>query len=109
MELVNRENNFNKMFSAVPNVGFINPLNASTKVNTLNNNTSILILFDFKSCFCAYLKVKPKSNNNNNNNNIKPKSPQSSFSRLEPIPGIGSPLHDMSLNPNKPLPKKFLS
>ena len=32
MELVNRENNFNKMFSAAPNIGIINPLNANTKV-----------------------------------------------------------------------------
>lgn len=32
MELVNRENNFNKMFNAAPNVGFINPLTSATKV-----------------------------------------------------------------------------
>ncbi len=32
MELVNRENNFNKMFNATPNIGVINPLNATTKV-----------------------------------------------------------------------------
>jgi hypothetical protein len=32
MELVNRENNYNKMFNAVPNIGLINPLNALTKV-----------------------------------------------------------------------------
>ena len=28
LELVNRETNFNKMFSAAPNVGVLNPLNA---------------------------------------------------------------------------------
>ena len=32
MELLNRENNFNKMFNASPNIGIINPLNANTKV-----------------------------------------------------------------------------
>ncbi len=32
MELMNRENNFNKMFNTAPNVGVINPLNANTKV-----------------------------------------------------------------------------
>ena len=35
MELVNRENNFNKMFNVMPNVGTINPLNANTKVNLI--------------------------------------------------------------------------
>ena len=34
MELLNRENNFNKMFNTSPNIGIINPLNASTKVNS---------------------------------------------------------------------------
>jgi hypothetical protein len=33
MELVNRESNFNKIFSNVPNIGVINPLNANTKVS----------------------------------------------------------------------------
>jgi hypothetical protein len=33
MELVNRENNFNKIFNASPNIGIINPLNSNTKVN----------------------------------------------------------------------------
>jgi hypothetical protein len=32
MELLNRENNFNKMFNNVPNIGVINPLNSNTKV-----------------------------------------------------------------------------
>jgi hypothetical protein len=36
----------------------------------------------------------------------KMSSPQ--FTRLEPLPGVDSPLHDIKLNPNKPLPKKFL-
>lgn len=80
MELVNRENNFNKMFNVMPNVGTINPLLANTK-------------------------TKGKSTGNNN---IGKSSPHI-FGKLEPIPGIGSPLHDLALNPNKPLPKKFLS
>ena len=33
MELVNRENNFNKMFNTTPNIGIMNPLSANTKVN----------------------------------------------------------------------------
>jgi hypothetical protein len=37
---------------------------------------------------------------------MKMSSPQ--FTRLEPLPGVDSPLHDIKLNPNKPLPKKFL-
>lgn len=48
------------------------------------------------------MKVKSTSNS------IGKSSPQM-LGKLEPIPGIGSPLHDLSLNPNKPLPKKFLS
>ena len=32
MELLNRENNFNKVFNNTPNIGIINPLNANTKV-----------------------------------------------------------------------------
>ena len=32
MELLNRENNFTKMFNNAPNIGVINPLNANTKV-----------------------------------------------------------------------------
>ena len=34
MELVNRENNFNKMFNNNgPNIGIINPLNSNTRVS----------------------------------------------------------------------------
>jgi hypothetical protein len=33
LELVNRETNFNKMFSTAPNVGVLNPLNAPTRVS----------------------------------------------------------------------------
>lgn len=46
MELVNRENNFNKMFNVMPNVGTINPLNANTKVHNLILTS--LIKFYFK-------------------------------------------------------------
>ncbi len=31
LELINRENNFNKLFNANPNVGVLNPLEAMTK------------------------------------------------------------------------------
>ena len=74
MELVNRENNFNKMFNTAPNIGFIIPLNAMTR-------------------------PKPKHNG---------KSSPSLPAKLDPLPG-NSPYHDLTLNPNKPLPKKFLS
>lgn len=88
MELVNRENNFNKIFNNAPNIGTINPLNANTK-------------------------VKAKNSNSNNNLHLKQQQhqqqQQQSSGRLDPLPGVGSPLHDMTLNPNKPLPKKFLS
>jgi len=42
MELVNRENNFNKMFNVMPNVGTINPLLANTKVNSFYKIFSLL-------------------------------------------------------------------
>jgi hypothetical protein len=35
MELVNRENNFNKMFNTTPNIGVMNPLSANTKVDQI--------------------------------------------------------------------------
>ncbi len=35
MELVNRETNFNKMFSASPNVGVLNPLSVKVRKNNL--------------------------------------------------------------------------
>lgn len=47
MELVNRENNFNKMFNVMPNVGTINPLVANTKVNFSIIITNYLILIQF--------------------------------------------------------------
>jgi hypothetical protein len=40
MELVNRETNFNKVFSASPNVGVLNPLDA--KVNNLKSSLDFL-------------------------------------------------------------------
>lgn len=84
MELVNRENNFNKIFNNAPNIGTINPLNANTKI-----------------------KAKSSAANLTQRQQLTQQS--ASAGRLEPIPGIGSPLHDLTLNPNKPLPKKFLS
>lgn len=89
MELVNRENNFNKIFNTMPNIGTINPLGANTKMKTKSSST--------------ITKYQPS----------QPQSLQSaqtgSFGRLEPLPGKISPLHDVNLNPNRPLPKKFLS
>lgn len=35
MELVNRETNFNKVFSASPNVGVLNPLDAKVSIYTI--------------------------------------------------------------------------
>ena len=35
MELVNRETNFNKVFSAAPNVGVLNPLTAKVRILSL--------------------------------------------------------------------------
>jgi hypothetical protein len=59
-------------------------------------------------------KVKSKQSGSISNIN-QPKQSSSQFQttslvgRLDPIPGVESPLHDLNLNPNKILPKKFLS
>ena len=92
MELVNRENNFNKMFNTSPNIGTINPLNANTKLKAKSMASNIVAS-----------KIPQSAQSN------PLQSPQAvSVGRLDPIPGKISPLHDVHLNPNKPLPKKFL-
>ncbi len=45
MELVNRETNFNKVFSAAPNVGVMNPLNAKVRPRMLVNTAVCIELF----------------------------------------------------------------
>jgi len=39
LELINRENNYNKMFNANPNVGIMNPFDGQSQKN---NNVNIL-------------------------------------------------------------------
>ena len=46
LELVNRETNFNKVFNTAPNVGVLNPLNAS-KVRTSHCQGAKLIFLSF--------------------------------------------------------------
>lgn len=82
MELVNRETNFNKVFSgsSAPNVGVLNPLSFNTKfvAKTTDGSTR-----------------------------LKSQSPRPT--KLEPLATNGEIPHDFSLNPNKPLlPKRFL-
>jgi hypothetical protein len=40
MELLNRETNFNKVFSTSPHVGVINPLNSKTKLQVKSKTVS---------------------------------------------------------------------
>lgn len=82
MELVNRETNFNKVFNNTPNIGVINPLNYKKSKGAPSAAAS--------------------ATTNITSGKISP-----GVARLDPIPG-GSPLHELTLNPNKPLPKKFL-
>ena len=80
MELVNRDTNFNKVFNNSPNIGVINPLN--------------------------YKKSKGPSSASTTNLQSGKISP--GVARLDPIPGGSLLEHHLPLNPNKPLPKKFL-
>lgn len=47
MELLNRETNFNKVFTTSPNVGVINPLNSKTKLapksKTVSKNNGLFM------------------------------------------------------------------
>lgn len=89
MELVNRENNFNKIFNTTPNIGTINPLGANTRMKAKSNTTVA------KHHLLHQQTLQSAQTG--------------SFGRLDPLPGKISPLHDVNLNPNRPLPKKFLS
>ncbi|CAF1370121.1 unnamed protein product, partial [Didymodactylos carnosus] len=79
MELVNRETNFNKVFSnaSTSNVGVMNPLSFNTK-------------------FVSKADALPSR--------LKSQSPRPP--RLDPLPSTTGVPHDLTLNPNKPLPPK---
>ncbi|CAH1783825.1 unnamed protein product [Owenia fusiformis] len=84
MELMNRETNFNKVFTAEPNVGVLNPLSVKRKKGNKGGSTK-------------YTSSAPMLNN------------VGGATRLNPLPG--SPVHDEKLNPHGPLPpmtKKFV-
>uniref|UniRef100_UPI00398E6A66 protein FAM184A n=1 Tax=Pristiophorus japonicus TaxID=55135 RepID=UPI00398E6A66 len=97
LELVNRETNFNKVFNASPNVGVINPLAKQKKKNDKIANRFV------SAPNLSALESAGVGNGQHQHN------------RLEPIPN--SPVHDIGLNCNKPLPqpvhpkeaKRFLS
>ncbi|XP_033125471.1 protein FAM184A-like [Anneissia japonica] len=76
MELVNRETNFNKVFNSSPNVGVINPLMKKKKGEKAPDR--------FVSA--PNMGINGISGNNQ---------------RLVPLPD--SPVHDVKLNPNRPL------
>ncbi|CAF2907696.1 unnamed protein product [Rotaria sp. Silwood2] len=83
MELINRETNFNKVFTNAPssNVGVINPLAYNTKFVPRNSDVSA--------------------------SSRKSQSPRPS--KLEPLVTNGEIPHDLALNHNKPLlPKRFI-
>jgi hypothetical protein len=84
MELVNRETNFNKVFNNAPNIGVINPLNYK-KSKVPSSATTSTTTTTLQSG-----KISP------------------GVARLDPIPGGSLLEHHLPLNPNKPLPKKFL-
>uniref|UniRef100_A0A8C5WFU1 Family with sequence similarity 184 member A n=1 Tax=Leptobrachium leishanense TaxID=445787 RepID=A0A8C5WFU1_9ANUR len=82
LELVNRETNFNKVFSASPNVGVINPLVKQKKKNDKSTNRFVSV---------PNLSALESGGVGNGHPN-----------RLEPIPN--SPIHDIEFNSSKPLP-----
>lgn len=84
MELVNRETNFNKVFNNAPNIGVINPLNYKKSKGPSSATTSTT------TTTLQSGKISP------------------GVARLDPIPGGSLLEHHLPLNPNKPLPKKFL-
>ncbi|CAF1184756.1 unnamed protein product [Rotaria sordida] len=85
MELINRETNFNKVFTNAPNssVGVINPLAYNTK-------------------------FIPRHSDASTSSSRKTQSPRPS--KLEPLVVTNGEIpHDLTLNPNKPLlPKRFV-
>uniref|UniRef100_UPI000D30B795 protein FAM184A n=1 Tax=Maylandia zebra TaxID=106582 RepID=UPI000D30B795 len=114
LELVNRETNFNKVFTASPNVGVINPLikqkrkNEKTAASRLSSSPNVRAL---EGAGMGMGLVGTGSGQPPQ----PPPPPPTPPSRLEPIPN--SPLHHLELNSNKPLapltpptePKKFMS
>uniref|UniRef100_A0A8C9RST9 Family with sequence similarity 184 member A n=1 Tax=Scleropages formosus TaxID=113540 RepID=A0A8C9RST9_SCLFO len=98
LELVNRETNFNKVFNASPNVGVINPLIKQKRKNDKSANR-----------FSSSPNLRALEAGGTGSGPPPPPS------RLEPIPN--SPIHQLELNPSKPLPpptpptepKKFMS
>uniref|UniRef100_A0A9J8CGN7 Family with sequence similarity 184 member A n=1 Tax=Cyprinus carpio carpio TaxID=630221 RepID=A0A9J8CGN7_CYPCA len=85
LELVNRETNFNKIFSANPNVGVINPLVKQKRKNDKSTTR-------FSSS--ANLRANVEASGTG--------SGQPQPNRLEPIPN--SPIHQLEPNTSKPLP-----
>ncbi|KAM4693996.1 protein FAM184A [Discoglossus pictus] len=83
LELVNRETNFNKVFSASPNVGVINPLVKQKKKNDKSTNRFVS---------APNLSAMESGGVGNGHPN-----------RLDPIPN--SPIHDIEFNSSKPLPQ----
>ncbi|XP_041418185.1 family with sequence similarity 184 member A L homeolog isoform X3 [Xenopus laevis] len=83
LELVNRETNFNKVFSASPNVGVINPLVKQKKKNDKSTNR-----------FVSVPNLSALESGGMGNGHP---------TRLEPIPN--SPIHDIEFNGSKPLPQ----
>ncbi|XP_071948560.1 protein FAM184A-like [Antedon mediterranea] len=93
MELVNRETNFNKVFNSSPNIGVMNPLLKKKKGDKAPPER-----------FASSQSLTSSSSVNGTSNQ-----------RLVPLPD--SPVHDLKLNPNRPLQmprppgrsKKFLN
>jgi hypothetical protein len=50
LELINRENNFNKLFNANPNVGVLNPLEAMTVIFIIISETAAKTLIKSSKC-----------------------------------------------------------
>uniref|UniRef100_A0A4X2LXC9 Family with sequence similarity 184 member A n=1 Tax=Vombatus ursinus TaxID=29139 RepID=A0A4X2LXC9_VOMUR len=86
LELVNRETNFNKVFSANPNVGVINPLVKQKKKNDKSTNRFVSV---------PNLSALEPSGVGNGHPN-----------RLDPIPN--SPIHDIEFSSSKPLPQTVM-
>ena len=106
MELVNRETNYNKVFSNAPssNIGVINPLAYNTKFVT------IIRPFRRANPTRVYLSLQiPRTSDSSTVASTRLKSQSPRPSKLEPLVTNGEIPHDLHLNPNKPLlPKRFL-
>lgn len=91
LELINRETNFNKVFNTQPNVGILNPLSKPKKRGTSDTTRYV----SAPNLNTSGMMVSSSTGSSPNN------------ARLEPLPD--SPIHDIQLNPKKPLKEPHIA